>query len=344
VLANATIPMEKLVLEWRKEAVSLNKKLLSLDKETGHFYRIFTPENTYVYLAGNLQQHKIHEAVIYESSISRRLQDFYDYTILKKPDANNKELKYVLPYFLFTKHVHAGLGLKHTEIPYKDFFMFSPKDAKYLQNQNIEFLWDLMQIKYLIIGPEFSKALESFTNKEYYELLGNYKLDMNLNLYEIKKNKSYSKLAVLPLDDQMDYKDMIQQLNSKDIDILKDLYTKMVFLDQETTDFNLLKSQNDNNKRYYEIYAKQKAILIDFESWNHNWKIEINDKEEQLQKAFQMFKGIKLEPGINKIELTYHVKYFKELFYAGILVTLIYFVLLVKVYYKEGRVYRLPYD
>ncbi|MDP2692973.1 MAG: hypothetical protein Q8O88_05015, partial [bacterium] len=142
----AKIPMEKWILEGREDIVSLNNKLLALDKETNHFYRVFTPENNYLYLTGNMQHHKIHEAAIYDSSISRELQDFYDYTIFKKSPLNTKELKYVMPYFLFTKHVHAGLNLKYREIPYGDFFMFSPKDAGYLQNQNIEFLWDIMQV------------------------------------------------------------------------------------------------------------------------------------------------------------------------------------------------------
>ncbi|MEK6808971.1 MAG: hypothetical protein AABY14_04755, partial [Nanoarchaeota archaeon] len=244
------------------------------------------------------------------------------------------ELKYVMPYFLFTKHVHAGLNLKYREIPYGDFFMFSPKDAGYLQNQNIEFLWDIMQVKYLIVGPEFSKALEGFSSRADYKLLGNYP-KLNFNLYEITKDKSYSKLAVLPLDDQMDYEDTIQRLNSKDIDALKDLYFKMVFLDRENPDFSLLKNQSGNNKRYYEIYAKQKAILIDFESWNHNWKLEINNKEEGLQQAFQIFKGIKIEPGLNKIELTYNLKYFKGLFFLSILVVLIYIFFLIRCYYLE---------
>ena len=160
------------------------------------------------------------------------LQDFYYYTILGKGTSVSGELKDVMPYFLFTKHVHTGLGLKYKEIQYRDFFIFSAaKDIDYLRNQNIEFLWDMMQVKYLIIGPEFSKALEGFTSRDHYKLLGNYpKLDMNL--YEITKDKSYSKLAVLPLEDQQDYHDAIGQLNSKDINILKGLYSKLVFLEQ----------------------------------------------------------------------------------------------------------------
>ena len=333
----ANIPMEKGVLEGREAIISLNDKLLALNKDIKHFYRIFTPENHYLYLAGNLQRHKIHEAVIYESSISRELQDFYYYTILGKGTSVSGELKDVMPYFLFTKHVHTGLGLKYKEIQYRDFFIFSAaKDIDYLRNQNIEFLWDMMQVKYLIIGPEFSKALEGFTSRDHYKLLGNYpKLDMNL--YEITKDKSYSKLAVLPLEDQQDYHDAIGQLNSKDINILKGLYSKLVFLEQGNPDFSLLKSQGSGDKRYYEVASKKKAVLIDFESWNRNWGLKINDKDEKLLKAFQMFKGIKIEPGVNKIDMTYNLKYFKELFLLGMIVTLIYAVLLGRCYYKEEK-------
>lgn len=322
------------ILNAREAGALLNNKLLELDKATRHFYRVFTPENNYIYLAGNMQHQKIHEAVIYESSILREFQDFYDYTILKKGTIISRELKDVMPYFLFTRHVHAGLNLQYKDIQYRDFFMFSPKDTKYIENQNIEFLWDIMQVKYLIIAPEFSKALEGFSNYKYYRLLGSYP-KVNLNLYEIIKDKSYSRLAVLPLGDKQNHEDVMQQLNSKDINILKALYSKLIFLDQYNAGFNLLKNQNSTTKRYYEIDSRQRAILIDFESWNHNWKLEVNNKDEHLQKAFQMFKGIKIEPGINQIRLSYHVKYFRELFWIGISVTLIYIILLFRYLYTK---------
>ena len=331
----AKSPMEKWVLDGRKEIISLNNRLLALDKEAKHFYRIFYAENNYLYLTGHLQQHKIHEAVIYESSISRQLQDLYDYTILRKNISGSKELKDVMPYFLFTKHVHTGLGLKYRDIQYRDFFIFSPtKDVDYIKNQNVELLWDIMQVKYLLIGPEFSKAVEGFTNHKYYKLLGNYS-KLNLNLYEVTKDKSYTKLAILPLVNQQDYDEVIKQLNSKDIEVLKTLCSKLVFLDHDTAYFRLLKNKSSNNKRYYEIDSGRNAILIDFESWNRNWGLKINDKNEKLQKAFQMFKGIRIEPGLNRIELTYELKYFKELFLLSIVIVLIYICLLGRCYYKE---------
>lgn len=325
-------PMEEWVIKAREEIAILEAKLLALNKGTKHFYRLFSPENHYI-LAGNLQHHKIYEAFIYESSISKILQNLYDYTILGKNPS--RDLKNLMPYFLFTRHVHAGLGMEHKQIAYDDFYMSLAKDGNGgLQSQNIEFLWDIMQVKYLLVGPEFSQAIENFATHEYYKLLERYST-LNLNLYEILKDKSYSKFAILPLDNRQSYDEMIRKLNSADINTLRALYSKLVFLDSNSEGFALAKNQSSKSARHYEISSKQDAILIDFESWNHNWELKVNDKDEKLQKAFQMFKGIRLQPGLNQIELTYHLKYFKELFILSIFVILIYIVLLGRIYYVE---------
>lgn len=330
----AESPTEKWVINGREEVATLKKELLALNKETKHFYRLFSPENHYLCLTGNLQNHKIYEASIYDTSISKELWDLRDNTIFREKPS--KDLKDVMPYFLFTRHVHVGLNLTHKEIRYgNSSFMFSPKDdTEDLQNQNIEFLWDLMQVKYLLIGPEFSLVLEGFTTYDQYKLLKKYP-KLNLNLYEILKDKSYSKLAVLPLNGQQSYDEMIKELNSADINTLRSLYAKLVFLDSNPKDFALAKNQSSRSARHYEILSKQDAILIDFESWNHNWELKVNDKDEKLQKAFRMFKGIRLQPGLNQIELTYHLKYFKELFILSILVILVYLILLGIIYYVE---------
>lgn len=330
----ASTSMEKWILEGREEAASLNNRLLSLNNETKHFYRIFIPQNHYLYLSGILQQYKIYEAVIYESSISKELQDFYDYVVLRKNSLAGKELKYAMPYFLFTRHVHSGLNLAHTEIPYNDFFMFSPADIKKIQKQNIEFMWDVMQIKYLIIESELSAAIESFANKEDYKLIGKYHV-LNLNLYEINKSKNYGKLAIFPLETHQSYDKAVEQLNSNDINVLKEIYSKLVFFDQKKADFILAKTQSYSNKRYYEVSSKQKAILIDFESWNHNWNLKVNEESQKLLKAFHIFKGIEIKPGLNRIEITYQLKYFKKLFLLSILIILIYIILLGRCYYIE---------
>src|SRR5208283_2475289 len=256
----AGIPMEKIVIEGREDIASLKNRLLSLKSETKHFYRNYTPENSYLYLAGSLQNFKIYDAAIYDSSISRDYQDFYDYTILGKSPQRSLELKDVMPYFLFTRHVHAGLNLTHDQIVYNDFFIFSPKrDEQYLKNQNIEFLWDLMQVKDIIVGPEFSKILEGFTTEKDYKLIDKYP-KLNLNLYEILKDKNYSRLAVLPLINDTDYAEMLRQLNSNDISRLKELYSKLIFMDQNNANFQMIKSQNYNAKKYYEINSRQSGI------------------------------------------------------------------------------------
>ena len=316
---------------------SLNNRILSLNNQSKHFYRLFTPEKNRLYLAGILQNKKIFEAFIYESCISNDLQELYEYTILKNKFKYCKELKCSIPYHLYTRHVHEGIGLKYNEAKYDWFFMFSPqKDAKYLKNQNIEFLWDIMQVKYLIIGADISNVLEKFTTKQHYKLLDKYP-DLRLNLYEITKPKSYSKLAFYPLEEGQGYEEIIRELNSKDIDVLKRHYSKLLFLDENNPDIILLKKQSYNDRRYYEIDSNQEGILIDFESWNHNWELEINNKEEKLQKAFQMFKGIRIEPGLNQIQLTYNLKYFKGLFLLSVFVILMYIMLLFRGCYKERR-------
>ncbi|MCP4991826.1 MAG: hypothetical protein GY928_38935 [Colwellia sp.] len=337
-LVRPEVQMDQYVLDLRSDMHLLNNKLLELDRKTDHYYKLFSPSNSYVYLAGSLQNHKIHEAFIYESSITGDLQDFYEYTILEKAPVVTKELKDAMPYFLFTSHVHAGINLHYKEIPYGDFFMFSPKDAKYIKRQNIEFLWDLTQVKYVIIDSALSKVLDSFTTRDqHYKLLGKYP-KLGLNLYEITKEKEYSTLAVLPVDDGESYDQVIEKINSRDIEVLKQLYSKLVFLDKDTKDFTLSSSKRTNNKRLYEIKSKRKGIFIELESWNKNWELEINDKKETVQKAFQIFKGIKIEPGLNKIEFSYRLKFFNLLFLLSLFVILGYTVLLVKYRYSDKHV------
>ena len=62
-----------------------------------------------------------------------------------------------------------------------------------------------------------------------------------MNLYEILKDKSYSKFAILPLDNRQSYDEMIRKLNSADINTLRALYSKLVFLDSNSEGFALAK-------------------------------------------------------------------------------------------------------
>jgi len=358
----ASTEREGKVLNNRKEILSLNNQLLALDKRTDYFYRIFTPEPVFTYLAGDLQSHKIHDAAIYESSMSKDYRDFFDYVILKKPLLDSKEIKNVLPHAVFTKHIYPGLNVSQGQISYNDVFLFSAVDAPYLKNQNIEFFWDIMQVKYLVVGSAFSKALEGFSDKENYKLLGYYP-SLDLNLYEITKNKKYSKFGILPLGDNEDFDKVMERLNSGDVDVLKDVYARVIYLDKDTKDFTplekvadrkvssaniitdsslsqtvngqqslsgftLLKNQTEQSRRYYEIDAKEKGMLIEFESWNPHWGITVNKETKDIYKAFRIFRGTRIEPGKNVIELRYNVPYFKELFWLSVVVLLLYIFLL----------------
>src|SRR3989338_737421 len=123
----------------------------------------------------------------------------------------------------------------------------------------MELFWDLMQVKYLVVGSAFSRALELFPDKGNYRLLGSYP-GLDLNLYDITKDKKYSKLGILPLENKEDFNGVMGKLNSGDIDVLKDAYARIIHLDKNTTkDFALLKSEAGHSRRYYKIDAKQKG-------------------------------------------------------------------------------------
>ena len=186
-----------------------------------------------------------------------------------------------------------------------------------------------MQVKYLIIGSAFSKALEGFSDKENYKLLGSY-LNLDLNLYEITKKKTYSRLGILPVEDEQDFEMVMGKINSGDVDVLRQVYEKVIYLDADTKDFTLLKSQIDRSRRYYEIDAKRKGILIEFESWNKHWGLNANGEKKNVYKVFHILRGIKIESGINKIEMNYRVPYFKEMFWLSVFALLLYGYLLVR--------------
>jgi len=324
----AVTPQDIGTLKARKDIPALNALLLDLNERTRHFYRIFEPEGSRHHLAGYLQDHKIYEASLYESSISRDYKDFFDYTILGKTPPNGQDMKDILPHFVFAKHVHKGFNTSSTDIPYSDIYLFSAGDAPYLKNRNIGFFWDLMQVKYLVVGSAFSKALEEFSDNGNYKLLGSYP-GLDLNVYEITKNKRYSKMGILPLGNEEDFNKVMEKINSGDVDVLRDVYARIIYLDKDNKDFTLLKSHTDQSGRYYEIDAKEKGMLIEFESWNRHWGLKVNKEKKKLYKAFTIFRGTRIEPGKNIIEMKYNVPYFKTLFILSIFAILTYVSLFV---------------
>ena len=330
----AVTPQEVGALEAHKSVAPLNELLLDLNNKTNYFYRIFEPEGNRHHLSGYLQDHKIYDAAIYESSISRNYKDFFEYTILNKMPPDSKEMKNILPHFVFAKHIHTGFNTSATDIPYNDVYLFFSTDTPYLRNQNIEFFWDIMQVKYLVVGSAFSKALEGFSDKENYKLLGSYP-NLDLNVYEITKNKKYSRLGILPVDSEQDFNEVMGKINSGDVDVLRQVYKRIIYLDEDAKGFTLLKSQTDGSRRYYEIDAKQKGILIEFESWNRHWELKANGEDKGIYKVFHILRGAKIEPGKNQVELNYSIPYFKAQFIVSILAILTYVVFFV--YIANGK-------
>lgn len=321
----AKTSQEKWVVENRQDLVLLKKQLLQLARPgTGGFFRIFTPEidmTTGMVLTGNGQEYGIQESALYDCTIPRDLKMFFDRIILEKGPLDTHELKNVLQGGVFTKHVHEGMNIKLGEVLYSNLFAYLllPNDQKFIKEKNMEFFWDLMQVKYLLIGPLMSEVLESFADHGSYRLVSTYGA-LRSNLYEIITNKPYSSYAFLPLDEGQSYEDQLRQVNSSDISVLRSLYKKLVFPDDTLKDFTVVNTQRGSASRHYEIESERGALLIEFESWNHNWKVMVNNTHADLQKVFHICRGTRIQPGKNRIEIVYDLKYFKALFLLSIVV------------------------
>jgi len=321
---------EKLFYSRRQELTVLTQDLLALHASKNHFHRIFTVDVPgWFFLAGQWQRYNIYDAAIYDSSISNGIKAFYDDIILGKSHPTSKELKDALQCGVFTRHVHEGLNVKYGEVTYSDLFglLLFPNDLKYLKEGNVEFFWDLMQVKYLIVGPYLSEALEKFVHRKNYNLVSYYPT-LNMKVYEIMKQKSYSTFAILPVDKEHNYKELIQQLKSRDINVLQTQYSNLVFLDKNSKDYRLLNTRRDHATRYYEIEATKEAVLIEFENSDHNWEVLVNNEQKPVEKVFHNLKGVKIGPGLNQVEFIYRLKYFKGLFFVSVLAILIYIILL----------------
>lgn len=128
----------------------------------------------------------------------------------------------------------------------------------------------------------------------------------------------------------------LDELNSRDATALRKAYEKVLPLDKEVGGITVKDRRKSGNRRYYEIEAKQNGILIDFESWNRNWELRVNGEVKELNRAFQIFRVVRIEPGLNRIELVYNHGYFMELFILSIAAMFIYIILFVKTFLSIG--------
>jgi hypothetical protein len=329
--------MERWILDGRREVAALRQRLIGLSRNNHGFYRMFTPENSYLYLSGTLQSEKLSEAVIYDSSISRTLQDFYSGVVLMPDPRTKGEFTDVLPYFLFTRHVHEGLGLDHRDINYEDFFLFSPRNHfRRLRQDRLEFLWDLMQVKYLVVGPEFGAFLEGFPDYPLkYKLLDKY-AGLRLNLYEIKRDACKSRLAFLPIRHAQDAERVLGNLNAKSVVKLKEAFHLLLF-PSDVSGFELLSESRGGPNREYVVRANRQGFVIEFESWNRGWSAKVNGDRAPVDKAFGLFRCTKIEEGESRIEVSYSPRYFNLLFWVSISALALYVSILFLGHFREKR-------
>ncbi len=323
---------EKLFIDRGIELKFLNKEVISLKNGTSHFFRLFTADiPDWYFLAGYWQQYKVYDAAIYDGTIPKGLVSFFDGVVLKKPPTDLLDFKNLLQCPVFTRHVHEGFRARFEEIPYSPHFtlLLLPNDRNYIKEKNMKFFWDLMQVKYLLVGPGLSDLIRSSFSKEDYVPIRHYP-KLNVDLYRIARKRSCAQFALLPLDRHEDYEGVIRQLNSLDIDVLGSFYRRLIYPDDSQQDFVFSNVRRDYATRSYDIYAKKNALLIEFESVNHNWGVTVNGGGGPLRRVFGNLKGVKIGPGLNEIRLSYHPRYFKGLFWLAVICSLAYLVLVVR--------------
>jgi len=328
----AASPMEAWIFDTHTETIpQITTTAIAQKSAAGQgFHRLFSPENSYVFLGGSFQRLGIYEAAIYASAISKDIKQFYEKTILDAERVQSTELRDLMPYMLFTRHVHEGLGLTYKQIRYGDFFLFNPAtDKELIKKGKFDLWWDLAQVKYLLVGGDFAASLAEFPHPENYRLVEKY-AKIGMSLFEIVKEKSYAREAFLPKAQGQSWADLEAAVNAQDAQKLREEYAKLQFSDQLSGNIKLVSAQRDGDRRIFEIQNDQSALFIDFESWNRHWNLTLNGQPVEVQKAFQLFKGVPLEPGVNRLEFTYQIPGFMPLLWLGMLMSLGYLLLLLR--------------
>jgi hypothetical protein len=315
-LERAGMPKEKQKILEDKELNKINSDIVRLAKERRGFFRTYTPQSTRSYKSGTLQDKGVFESVLYESSIPMSYVDFYKYTILKK-EPPRVSLRSALPLYLFAKHVHDGFGLPPGSIKYQELYPFSPDDIEYMRKNDMEFLWDLMGVRFLVLELAQTRFVNSINNSNEYQLQGKYPA-LGLYLVERKTTAPYSRFALLELEEGEDPGELIKRLNSGEVETLRGLFSRLEFLGDDIGGAKNKKSLL-TLKRKFEVNLASPALLVNLESWNHSLALKVNGEEEELHRAFQIFRAVSLKAGVNAIELTYRLKYFKALFALSII-------------------------
>lgn len=331
---------EKSVVDQINEAAMLRNTLISLQNDNPGFFRIYAPENSYIFISGALQDAGIYDAAIYDSSMSAIYKDFYDRIILGHPPETTLPLAQVMPYMLFTRHVHEGIGLAYRQIAYRDFFVFNTDDESALKEGNIRFFWDVSSVRYLVVGPKFEQALGELGGPSRYRLLARYKA-LALALYERLDFRQGVEAAVLPLRSLEDANAALTALNSDDVQTMEEARKSLLPLAvgmAKAQGYRLTAASEHNGRNVLTLEADRPGLLIEFESWNKHWRATINGGAAPVDKAFHIFKVIPFLPGRHTIVTEYAPPYFFPLIVLGAVSMLVVFVMLVSVLLPRWRV------
>ena len=335
---------DRSVWEATQKIPSLSLELQQHIREGNQFSRVFTPENHYLLLAGNWQSDQVFEAGIYDSSISAAYQDFYDMFFPGEETDTERELKDVLPYFLFTRHVHAGLELNSRDIPYGDFFLFDPKtDLSNHSEEKFRLFLDLMQVKLILVSDKFSGVLDRSKTNEGFRLIREFPEGIgHLNLYETLWPQRSGEYAFLPQKDDEELEQLRAILSSSNHGTLRDLYDRLIF-DADGSDRFVVTKQNStpgllSGTVETKVFTDSPGFIIHFDGWNKNWEYSFDGKAwDEPYKAFHIFRAIETGGEQSTLKQRYRLPWFRELCWLGLVSLCGLVSLLLFHFYKYDR-------
>ena len=322
------------------EAVpSLSRELQEQIANQDGFSRLFSPENHYTLLAGHWQSVAVYEAGIYDSSISAAYQEFFDILFDKQRSTTTGDLVDALPYFLFTRHVHEGLGLSSREIPYGDFFLFDPRtDLANLSENNFRLFLNLMQVKFILVRDKFGRVLDQWGGPKGFKLIREFPEIDHLYLYKTLWPTPSGRYAFLPKNDNETFDALHEQLNSSDLNVLQALYDRLIFNADQSETFVVNRHAQPprllNGLSESKVITASPGYVIHFDSWNKNWEYSLNGGVwEKPTKAFHLFRAVKTNGGSAEIKERYRLPFFREFFLTGMVAFIgLLFLLLTRLY------------
>lgn len=299
-----TAGSDPLLSEGPAELSRLGQALQFWSEKSPGFFRVFQPANSQLMIAGAYQHLGIHDAAIYDSTISRRLYGFYREFILGKQDFfSGDSLLRAMPYAEHAPTVNAAFGLTAGAVEYRDFFLHHHDDLRHLSEERMRLWWKLSGTKILLLTPGLMSWLGKYKDSNRYKPLLHFPV-LGIHVVEyLDYPANYSRLALLRLRAGESLADLWRLLQQRNTENWLALTERLEFLQDPR---NARPASNGDSFEFeLERPLEGEAVLVQLEAWHRGWNAAVNGQVTTIEPAFEIYRGIYLGPGAKKVTLRF---------------------------------------